>query len=159
MKPEDVNLDNQPDYFNQQYPDHENYEDYEWYERRALILDLMIRKGTPWLTQTKLADRFGVSNTQIHKDIVTLKVYLGENKGKDFDSLGATLYRNAIEQLQKKGEHLKAVKVFESYKEFMFETGEKHKEPERHEVRQETVVNEFNDMMDNYPSEDPADES
>jgi len=135
-----VNLDNHPDYMEVVIPDDKARTDYSWQQRRAELLQAMIRKGHPRLNQSQFARKYDVSQQQIYEDLQVLKAYMAENIDRDFKAWTSTLLRGAIESLVDKGEEERAVRVLGEWKEFLFDTGRMEKEPEKHEVTQSVDI-------------------
>lgn len=57
--------------------------EYHWTERRAELLEIVREKGSPRrLNQAELAERYGVSQQQISKDLDRLGDYIGDALGE-----------------------------------------------------------------------------
>jgi len=138
MRIEDVNLEYHPDYHNIDISaaDEEDSDIRDCHVRRKKILDHLLRTGNVRPNQTKLAERYDVDQKTIHRDIVILKAYMQENLGKDFESLADHVLRSSAQRLMRKGEEYKAARVMEMFKDMLFETGRRDKEPERYDVEQ-----------------------
>lgn len=90
-----------PDYRAVEPPPEKEPEDYSYVERRAEILSAIERAGSPSnINQHRLADRYGVSDSQISQDVDRLGEYIGA--GVDHDELRLSLYalrRHAVDDL------------------------------------------------------------
>ena len=135
MKPK--SLDNQPDFKNVKI-NSEDPKDYSWQERRAEIYQIIKKKGYPDLNRTNLSKRYGVSIKQISDDISILKKYVAENNDlEEFVSAGKLNWKKGMEEYVKKGDYLKADKLWNSWKEFLYEEGIREKAPDRQEIKLE----------------------
>lgn len=77
-------MTNHPNYREIDPPVNSPPEDYSYRERRAEILNYIIRAGGPEnITQARLAERYAVSEGQISQDVGRLGDYVGEHLGDD----------------------------------------------------------------------------
>jgi hypothetical protein len=111
-------------------------EDYHWTERRAEILQLVEEAGHPRkVNQSRLADRYGVSEAQISKDMGRLRKFIVENIDETrVDSITETVYQKAVSELMDQGEYKDAVKAVESWNDWLMDRGKVEKEPDKHKV-------------------------
>ena len=99
-------------------------EEYNYRERRARLLQLIIEHGHPdTINQTEMADRFGVTQQQISKDIQRLGEYV---HGKVLDRNRRALVvqsvtNRAIRGLLDNGDYRKAAKTAMEYDEWATE--------------------------------------
>jgi DeoR/GlpR family transcriptional regulator of sugar metabolism len=99
-------------------------EEYNYRERRARLLQLIIEHGHPdAINQTEMADRFGVTQQQISKDIQRLGEYV---HGKVLDRNQRALVvqsvtNRAIRGLLDNGDYRKAAKTAMEYDEWATE--------------------------------------
>lgn len=143
------------DYFNVHIPEGLTDEEIgeKWQIRRAAILKRHILKGdhpVPWaVNQSKLAHKYGVDQSTIHKDIEQrLKPYLKEHIGEDAEVETNAILREMVGDMREdaaalraNGEHEKAsradkraAQVLEAWWEWMFATGEKEKTADKMEL-------------------------
>ena len=73
-----------PDYRAIEPPADTPPEEWHWRERRAELLDYITQAGGPEnITQSRLADRYGVDQSTISRDIDRLGEYVGDTLGDD----------------------------------------------------------------------------
>ena len=112
-----------PDYLSVDLPSKPPGE-YNYRERRARLLQLIIEHGHPdAINQTEMADRFGVTQQQISKDIQRLGEYV---HGKVLDRNRRALVvqsvtNRAIRGLLDNGDYRKAAKTAMEYDEWATE--------------------------------------
>lgn len=113
----------QPDYSAVDLPSKDRTE-YSYVERRAELLQLIKEAGHPRaINQTQLADRYGVTQQQISKDIDRLARHVREritNRGRRAMVVDATVNR-AIRGLLEDGEYRKAARTAMEYDEWATE--------------------------------------
>jgi len=128
-------------------PDTKPPDEYDYRERRAEILQLIEEAGHPRaINQTRIADRYGVSQGQISKDIQRLREFICENiDERTVDSITEVVYQKAIRELMDKGDHYKAVKAAESWNDWLMDRGKVDKEPDKHEVDGSGIVINYGD--------------
>lgn len=114
-------------------PESKKLNEYTAHERRAEILQLILKAGHPrLLPRNKLAARYGVSGWSITNDIKVLSQYIARSIGDNADSFIETIYQNALMSLLQQGEHYHAVKVLESRTNWMYQRGMLEKVPDKH---------------------------
>ena len=112
-----------PDYLSVDLPT-KPPEEYNYRERRARLLQLITEHGHPdAINQTKMADRFGVSQQQISKDIQRLGEYV---HGRVLDRnqralIVQSVTNRALRGLLDEGEYRKAAKTAMEYDEWATE--------------------------------------
>jgi len=157
MKPK--NLENQPDFKNINITT-EDPKEYSWQERRTEIYRMIIQKGYPDLNRAELSKRYGVSRVQISHDISILQKYIAQHNDLDeFVSTGKLNWKKGIEKLQKKGEYVKADKLWNSWKNFLYEDGVREKEPDKKEIKGvdefiKSISEETSSFLDEIEGED-----
>lgn len=118
------------DYASISIPDGKSPTEYTYTERRAEILSLIEEAGHPdQLNQTRLADRYGTSQSNISKDFKRLRDYYGKTLGRHRLTISETVYRKAVREYVDRGEFKKAVDVLESWNEWLREEGVREAEP------------------------------
>lgn len=143
------------DYYNVHIPEGLTDEEIgeKWQIRRAAILKRHILAGdhpTPWsVNQSKLAHKYGVDQSTIHKDIEKrLKPYLAERIGEDAEVETNALLKEIVGDIREdaralrgQGDYAKAsaaekraAQVIEAYWEWLFATGEKEKSADKMEL-------------------------
>jgi len=135
-------MSNTIDYRAVEVPDDKLPEDYHYNERRAEILKLIEEAGHPRaINQTRLAERYGVTQGQISKDITRLREFITENiDERTVDSITEVVYQKSIKELMDKGEYKDAVKAVESWNDWLMDRGKVEKEPDKHEVDGSGIV-------------------
>lgn len=118
-----VESSSHPDYSAIDLPSKDR-DDYNWRERRAELLQLVEEAGTPSaLNQTLLADRYGVSQQQISKDLKRLAAHVHErivDRDRRAFTAGMVVERS-IQGLLDEGEYRKASKTAMEYDEWLDE--------------------------------------
>jgi len=130
------------DYRTVEIPDDQPPGEYHWTERRAEILKLVEEAGHPRkVNQSRLADRYGVSEAQLSKDMGRLREFIVSNIDETrVDSITETVYQKAVSELMDNGEYKDAVKAVESWNDWLMDRGKVEKEPDRHEVEGAGIV-------------------
>ncbi len=109
------------DYGAVEIPDDREPSEYHYTARRAEILQLIRQKGHPSaLRQQRLAERYGVSPSQISRDMDRLADHVAETVG-DREAralLVDSVIQHSIEELLEAGEHRAAVKSVLEYAEW-----------------------------------------
>jgi hypothetical protein len=124
-------------------PEQKPPEEYSYVERRAETLQLIEEAGHPRaISQTRLADRYGVSQGQISQDIDRLRTYITENIDETtVDAITETVFQKSIRELVEQGDYKDAVKAVESWNDWLMDRGKVEQEPDKHEVETDTVIN------------------
>jgi hypothetical protein len=124
------------DYRAAEVPETKPPSEYTYVERRAETLELIEQAGHPRaISQTRLADRYDVSQGQISQDIDRLRSYIVATiDDTTTDAITEMVYQNAIQELMQNGEHYKAVKAVESWNDWLMDRGKVEQEPDKHEV-------------------------
>lgn len=110
---------------------------YTYVERRAELLQLVFEAGHPRaLNQTELAERYGVSQQQISKDMDRLAEYVADHLGERHAFVMESVLHGAMLNLIEEGEYYRAAQVARWWGEWLGDIGVIQTEPERHEIAQ-----------------------
>jgi hypothetical protein len=117
-------------------PSDESLEDLHYTHRRAHILQRIIEAGHERaLTQRELADDYGVSATQINKDLKVIRSELGkEFRGEfagEFRSMLRTSYDRAVRDALEDGNSQQVFQMTIQLGEMMMELGDLERAPAR----------------------------
>lgn len=92
--------------------------EYSYAERRAELLQTVLDLGHPSLiNQTQEAERYGVSQQQISKDLDRLAEYIDANLGKRRELITEAVYHRTIRGLLEEGEYRKAAQTVSDWNE------------------------------------------
>jgi DNA-binding Lrp family transcriptional regulator len=133
--------DNLPNYAAMEPPEDTPVDQYSTHERRAEILHRIKEAGSPFaITQVRLAERYGVHESTISRDMDRLRESIDDHLGNDAKLLTRTLLEKTVQELQAEGEWKAAWDVVMDWNEWLADLGEQHREPDRVEadVRQRT---------------------
>lgn len=98
--------------------------EYTYAQRRAELLQQVIEAGHPRaINQTELADRYGVSQQQVSKDMDRLSEFVAEHVGSDHRFILESVYHGAMLNLVEEGEYFKAVQVARWWGEWLADVG------------------------------------
>lgn len=143
------------DYYNVHIPEGMTDEEIgeKWQIRRAAVLKRHMMDGedpVPWaVNQSKLAHKYGVDQSTIHKDIEErLKPYLKEHIGDDAEVETNQILRDMVSGMREDARNLRsqgefekasraekrAAQVMEAWWEWMFATGTKEKTADKMEL-------------------------
>lgn len=115
------NSSSQPDYDSIDLPT-KPPEDYHYTERRAELLQLIQDRGHPRaINQSELAERYGVSQQQISKDLDRLSEYYTETLGDQRDLVTEAVFHRAIDGLLGDEEWRKAAQTVKDWNEWLRE--------------------------------------
>jgi len=127
--------DELPDYTSIEPPEETAEEEYTHHERRAEILRLLTDAGSPSaIKQTRLADRYGVHDSTISRDMDRLRESVAQNMGNDAKLLTRVLFEKTVQELQAEGEWKDAWDVVMDWNDWLADLGEQHREPNRSEL-------------------------
>lgn len=116
-----VSSSNQPNYAAIEIPTKPPTE-YSYAERRAELLQQIQDLGHPSLiNQTEEADRYGVSQQQISKDLDRIGEYVTETLGERRDLVTESVYHRSIQGLLEEGEYRKAAQTVTEWNEWLRE--------------------------------------
>jgi len=140
-------MGDEPNYRAVNVPEDKPPSEYSYVERRAETLQLIEEAGHPRaISQTRLADRYDVSQGQISQDIDRLRKHIVENIDETtVDSITETVYQKSVQELMSNGEYKDAVKAVESWNDWLMDRGKVEKEPDKHEVEGNGIVINYDD--------------
>ena len=114
-----VGSSNQPDYAAVSIPSKPPTE-YDHVERRAELLQQVRDLGHPsMIHQGEAAERYGVSQQQISKDLDRIAEYVDENLGARHELTIDAVFQRSIEGLLEEGEYRKAARTAKDYDEWV----------------------------------------
>lgn len=123
------------EYYHIDVPEDTDPEDYEWWERRAEILDKVLAHGHPHdLEQVALAERYGVSQSQISQDMDRLREHVAKHLGHSAKMTTRAVYQKAIEQAQQQNDWREAFEIAMRWNEWLQDIGEQETVPDQHEI-------------------------
>ena len=140
-------MSNDPDYRAVNVPEDKPPSEFTYVERRAETLQLIEQAGHPRaINQSRLADRYDVSQGQISQDVDRLRSYIVANIDETtVDSITETVYQKSVQELMSNGEYKDAVKAVESWNDWLMDRGKVDKEPDKHEVEGSGIVINYDD--------------
>jgi len=116
-------------------PESRDPEDYTYQERRAEILHAALKMGHPdKISRTRFAERYDVAPSTITRDIDAIREEIHEDLSVDADSVSAIVYRKAIRAKVDEGDWEGAVRILESWNEWLFDRGIQDKEADKLDV-------------------------
>lgn len=114
-----VGSSNQPDYAAVSIPSKAPTE-YDHVERRAELLQQVRDLGHPsMIHQGEAAERYGVSQQQISKDLDRIAEYVDENLGARHELTIDAVFQRSIQGLLEEGEYRKAARTAKDYDEWV----------------------------------------
>jgi len=114
-----VGSSSQPDYAAVNIPSKPPTE-YDHRERRAELLQQVRDLGHPsMIHQGEAAERYGVSQQQISKDLDRIAEYVEENLGARHELTIDAVFQRSIEGLLEEGEYRKAARTAKDYDEWV----------------------------------------
>ena len=114
-----VGSSNQPDYAGVSIPSKPPTE-YDHRERRAELLQQVRDLGHPsMIHQGEAAERYGVSQQQISKDLDRIAEYVDENLGARHELTIDAVFQRSIQGLLEEGEYRKAARTAKDYDEWV----------------------------------------
>lgn len=125
------------DYATLPIPDDKPPSEYTYGERRSELYDLIEQAGHPRnleRSQAELGQRYGVSQKQISKDIKRIRQFEAERVGCDADANTEFVIQRAIRGLLEETEWREAARTQLDYYNWLFDIGNKDKEPDKSEV-------------------------
>lgn len=148
--------DKNPNYLAIDPPDGKPVEDYSPPERRAEILQLLIEAGSPFaIKQCRLADRYGVHESTISRDMDRLRESVDHHLGADAKLTTRAVFEKTVRELQAEGEWKSAWDVVMDWSSWLADRGAIEREPMRSEldVRQATVDVAYRVVREGDPDE------
>jgi predicted DNA-binding protein (UPF0251 family) len=117
--------DNSTEYVSVQIPATKPPEEFSVEERRAEIFKSITQLGHPSrLNQTELAERYGVSQPMIHKDLNAIADSVADRLGDRHELEIESVFRRSIRGLLEEGEWRKAAQTAKDYAGWMNEQTE-----------------------------------
>lgn len=114
-----VETNNTPDYLDVEIPS-KPPTSFSYVQRRAELLEQIMSLGHPsMIHQGEQADRYGVSQSQISKDISRLAEYIDDNLGSRRGLATEAVYRRCITGLLEEGEYRKAAQTVGEWNEWI----------------------------------------
>lgn len=109
--------------------------DYSYNERRSELLDFAIEAGHPdMLSRKKFAERYDVHPSTIVRDIQALRDEIHEDLSSDAELISSVIYRKALREKAEQKEYMDAVEILESWNEWLFDTGQQERAPDKMEM-------------------------
>lgn len=109
-----------PDYAGVEVPATKPPSEFSVEERRAELLQIITQAGHPsMVNQTELADRYGVSQPMIHKDIDALADDVRERLGEHHDLEIESVFRRSLRGLLNDEEWRKAAQTAKDYSDWV----------------------------------------
>jgi len=127
----------EPNYRQLTPPEDKSPDEYSYVERRAELYDMIESAGhyrNLERTQRQLGNRYGVSKTQIQKDIRRINEWRAEHLGENAEAELDTLKTKAIQECINNQEYTEAYYLMSKHYSLLQEMGLKQREPEKHEV-------------------------
>jgi len=114
-----VTSSSQPDYAAVEIPSKPPTE-YDHVERRAELLQQVRDLGHPsMIHQGEAAERYGVSQQQISKDLDRIAEFVGDNLGARHELTIDAVFQRSIQGLLEEGEYRKAARTAKDYDEWV----------------------------------------
>lgn len=114
-----ISTHDEPDYSSLEIPLKDPTE-LSWPQRRADLLDEIYARGHPsMVNQTEMADRYGVNQSTISRDLDALADHVDETLGDRRDLSTAAVYRKSITGLLEQEKYDKAVKAVDSWNDWL----------------------------------------
>lgn len=124
--------------------------DYHYTERRAEILRLIFKVGTPKRLDTKqLSDRYGVTRRTIYHDFDALAEFIEESLGTKATARTQALYERVIDELLSDGDWRAAWQTTMEWNQWLVDRGALDKVPERTEL-DARVAHSNDDQTESY---------
>ncbi|WP_248908138.1 hypothetical protein [Halocatena marina] len=118
--------------------------EYSYVERRAEIAKLIEQQGHPHgFNKAELGRRYGVSRTQIRKDLDRLKDYYTDRLGIDAKVESELAYRKIVREHLDNGDYEKARRALDSWNGWLFDVGAQEKAPDKHEHQHGSLEEAF----------------
>jgi hypothetical protein len=153
---DEIDLSKHPDFENYTIDEDKPPNEYNADERRKDLYDAVMRRGVPKVNQSKVArNRYECDQSRISRDMDVVRAYIAENVDAGFESFAKTLYNAGIRDLVDAGEYGEARKLLKDWREFLFESGRREREPDRHAFEDGGL--DVNIVTDEDPYPDPGD--
>jgi hypothetical protein len=126
------------DYTNVDIPDDKPPEEYHYTERRAELLQFIERAGSPArMNQSDLADRYGVDQSQVSRDLDALGEFVEDALGSRATLTTRALFKRVVTDLLDEDDwraKKAAWEVTREWNDWLADTGHQHREPDKAEV-------------------------
>jgi len=132
-------------------PDSKPYTEFNYAERRAILLRRIERAGHPRAlpqTYAEMGDEFGVSKSTIHRDLRVLAEWTAENVERDHVHIMDSVFRGAIQDLVDEGKMAWAAEVGKEWFEWLADMGAIERVPD--EVRLDADISHSSGETDEY---------
>ena len=127
--------ENLPNYAALEPPDEKPVADYTTPERRAEILRRLKDAGSPYaVKQVDLAERYGVHESTISRDMDRLRESVADHLGQEAKLTTQALLEKTVRELQAEGEWKAAWDVVMDWNEWLADLGEQDRAPRRSEI-------------------------
>lgn len=124
-------------------PEGKDPTEYHYTERRAELLKMVVKAGHPdLLSRTKFAERYDVAISTITRDLQTLADEVRDELASDAEFITQSVYRKAIKEKMREGETMEAVKLLESWNNYLFETGQQERAADKVDMQLEGHLTE-----------------
>jgi hypothetical protein len=121
----------QIDYSAVEVPEQKRPTAYHYTERRAEILEIVLRAGGPAaVNQASLAERYEVDRSTISRDLDRISDAITDRLGDHIDLTVKAAFDRAIEQLQEEGEYQEAFEIALDWSDWLAERGHVEREPD-----------------------------
>lgn len=127
--------------------------EYHYTERRAEILDFIEQAGSPKrLNTAQLAERYGVTDSQIYQDYDRLAEFVSEVLGERAELRTQALYERTVNKLLSEGDVEGAWRVTMEWNDWLVDRGALDKTPEKLEA--EVTEREARNESESYVIEE-----
>lgn len=145
-------LENQPDFKHIEIPEDKPPEKYTWQQRRAEIYQIIKRKGYPELNSIDLSKRYkNVSSRQIRYDLEIIRKYISKNHDPHkFVAIGKLIWEKGIQHHVANNQYREAGRLWNTWKNFLYEDGVREKTPDRQEIKLENDLDNAFSRAEQY---------
>ncbi len=143
------------DYSKVEIPEGLDPKKYNYIQRRAEILKLIIAEGHPRLiSQTKLAKHYGVSQAQISMDIREIaKSFNAKRDATDIKFITELVYQKCIRKLLEREDYTQAANVLNAWTNWLFNVGDLKKTATELEVKKYITVEDIKKAFEEVKNE------
>jgi len=143
------------DYGSLPVPKNKDPKKYTPLERRIELLEIINQAGHPKLVnQAELGERYGKSQSQISQDIKILAESIVKLNKPTIHLITETIYDKTIKALMSEKNYIEAIKVVESWNNWLFKTGKLDKAPETHVLADATNSQIFKKKLEEWFPDD-----
>ena len=128
------------DYAAIEVPDDKDPSDFHWSERRAEILEIVIRNGSPFINQSRLAERYDVNPSTISRDMDKIEDDVRGHLGRRASLMARSAMEdviNALDDAIDEGDWRAAetkFRVVMSWQDYLADRGAIERAPAKHEI-------------------------